>query len=77
VGRGGGLLVVTLETIGGGAGTRRQWQQHRLDFARMMALPLDAECCPLLLRCTNIPRYWNRAAGALPFGNLECPKPMF
>lgn len=42
MGRGGGLLVVTLETIRGGAGTRCQWQQHTLDFARMMALPLTA-----------------------------------
>jgi hypothetical protein len=36
--RGGGLLVVTLETIRGRAGTRRQWQQHTLDFVRMIAL---------------------------------------
>ena len=39
MGRGGGLLVVTLETIRGGAATRRQWQQHTLNFARMIALP--------------------------------------
>ena len=40
MGRGGGLLVVTLETNRGGAATRlSKWQQHTLNFARMIALP--------------------------------------